>query len=83
VYERGKGTLAGCDVYGNRGSGVEIRTEGDPLVRNCRINQNDAHGVCVTAGGKGTVQDCDLTANVRGPWSIDPACTVTRSGNRE
>jgi parallel beta-helix repeat protein len=40
VYEAGKGTLEGNDIFANAYHGVEIREGGHPTVRDNRINEN-------------------------------------------
>jgi parallel beta-helix repeat protein len=64
---------------------VHIRTGGSPTLRRNRINRNDYEAVWVYEGGRGMIEDNDLTGNKRGPWDIaeDSKANVQRSGNRE
>ena len=48
-----------------------------------RINGNGYEGVWVYEEGLGTIEDCDLTGNARGPWDVKPDCRVVRRNNRE
>src|SRR5207248_534001 len=64
VYERGRGVIEDCDLYGNRLSGVNIRQGSDPTVRNCKIHgSKEGGGVNSYEQGKGTIEGCDLFAN--------------------
>lgn len=61
------------------------KTGGNPTVRHNRINRNNYEAVWIYAGGRGVIEDNDLTDNKMGPWSIanDSEPNVKRSGNRE
>jgi hypothetical protein len=83
VYDGGKGRLEDCAVVGNALAGVAVKQGGDPLLRRCRIRGNGRQGVWVYDGGAVTAQGCDLTGNARGPWHVEPACTVWGAQNRE
>jgi parallel beta-helix repeat protein len=63
---------------------VEIKTGGNPTLRGNRINRNDYRAVYAHDGGRGVIEDNDLTGNKRGAWDIakDSEATVKRSGNR-
>ena len=63
VYDKGKGTVEDCEIYGNALAGVEITTEADPVIRKCRIHDGKSGGVYVHDNGKGTVEDCEIYAN--------------------
>jgi F-box protein 11 len=63
---------------------VVISTGGNPTVRRSRINRNTYEAVSVGEGGRGVIEDNDLTGNKRGPWDIveDSKPAVRRRGNR-
>ena len=64
---------------------MSIRSGGNPTVRGNRINRNTYEAVWIREGGKGVVEDNDLTGNVRGAWDIAKDCepNVTRARNLE
>jgi F-box protein 11 len=64
---------------------VIIETGGDLTVRGNRINRNGDVAVYVHEGGRGVVQDNDLTGNSRGTWDIEEDCktNMTRTRNKE
>jgi F-box protein 11 len=64
VYEQGRGTVEGCDIFANKSASVEISDGGNPIVRDCKIHDNtSSSGVLVGENGKGTVEGCDIFAN--------------------
>src|SRR4051794_14428095 len=63
VYEKGQGTIEGCDIYSNGRSGVDVKKGGDPTIRDCKIHNRNAFGVIVRQGGRGTMEGCDIFAN--------------------
>jgi len=64
-------------------AGVEIKTQGNPLFRRCRINRNGYEGVWAYEKAGGTFEYCDLTGNTKGAWDISADATLKRVGNRE
>jgi F-box protein 11 len=64
---------------------VEIKTGGNPTLRANRISGNGYEAVWVYDGGRGVVEDNDLTGNARGAWDIAEGCKdkVTRARNKE
>jgi parallel beta-helix repeat protein len=71
VNEGGKGTLENNDIFANSSivggggfPGVGIAGEGaNPTLRNNRIHDGKGGGVLVNNGGKGTLEDNDISAN--------------------
>ena len=41
VFEHGKGTVEGCDIFANKLAGVAISEGGDPTIRDCKIHDNE------------------------------------------
>jgi F-box protein 11 len=64
---------------------VEIKTGGNPTLRRNRINRNGYQAVWVHEGGRGVVEDNDLTGNKNGAWltAEDSKGNVTRARNKE
>jgi hypothetical protein len=62
--------------------GTSVEMGGNPTFRRCKIYQHD-WGVWVKSTGAGTFENCDLTGNQRGAWSIEEGCSVRRSGNKD
>ena len=79
VYEQGQGTIERCVISGNGLSGVDIRTGGNPVVRDCKVR--GTWGITVRPDGLGTISGCDLTGATT-PWSVEGGAKVTRTGNR-
>jgi F-box protein 11 len=54
-------------------------------VRANRINGNEYQAVWVYEGGRGVIEDNDLTGNAKGAWRIpmDNKVNVTRARNKE
>ena len=67
----GVATLSECEVAENGGAGVEIGWQGSPVLRRCRIAANGTYGIRIYAGGESQVEDCDLTGNRLGAWSVE------------
>jgi len=64
VYEGGKGTFDGCEAADNKFSGFEVKTGGDPAVRNCTSRgSREGCGVFVHESGKGTFDGCEVADN--------------------
>ncbi|NBT26283.1 MAG: right-handed parallel beta-helix repeat-containing protein [Actinobacteria bacterium] len=83
VLEQGQGTIKKCVISGNGISGVEIKTGGNPTVRDCEIRDGQGAGVWVYEQGQGTFTGNTLTGNALGTWVIaSDAGKVTRTGNR-
>ena len=64
---------------------MTVTTGGNPTVRADRINRNGFHAVWIVEGGRGVVEDNDLTGNAKGAWRIARDCqaNVTRARNKE
>ena len=64
---------------------MTIGTDGNPTVRANRINRNGYYAVWIREGGRGVVEDNDLTGNAQGAWLItkDSEANVTRARNKE
>jgi parallel beta-helix repeat protein len=78
---RGGGFMTVSADAGNHG----VRAGGSPVMRGNRINRNGGNAVYVHDGGRGAIEDNDLTGNGLGPWRIDPDCEpdVARARNKE
>jgi len=50
---------------------VEIGWRGSPVLRRCRINGNGTYGIRIYAGGESQLEECDLTGNRLGAWSVE------------
>jgi len=64
---------------------VGIQVGGNPALRRNRINRNNNQAIWIHRGGKGVLEDNDLTGNKRGVWDIaaDSRGDVTCARNRE
>jgi parallel beta-helix repeat protein len=64
---------------------IDSTEQGNPTIRNNRINKNGYEAIWIYQGGRGIIEDNDLTGNKHGPWSIENDClpNVKRSGNKE
>ena len=62
-----------------------VRRGGNPTLRGNRVNGNGYQAVWVHHGGRGVVEDNDLTGNEKGAWLIAEDCqaNVTRARNKE
>ena len=78
----GQGTIEQCVISGNALSGVQIKTGGNPTVRDCEIRDSKQAGVYFHEQGQGTFTGNTLTGNPSGAWVIRAdAGRVTRTGN--
>ena len=50
-------------ISGNTNSGVQIRTDGNPTVRDCQIRDGKSGGVRVFDQGQGTIEQCVISGN--------------------
>jgi F-box protein 11 len=64
---------------------VAIQTGGNPILRRNRVNRNGYRGAWIYGGGRGVLEDNDLTGNAGGAWDIADDCeaNVTRARNKE
>jgi parallel beta-helix repeat protein len=64
VFNQARGTIEGCDIFANEGSGVAIKQGGDPTIRNCKIHHSkESSGVFVFKHGKGSIEGCEISFN--------------------
>lgn len=63
---------------------MEIKTGGNPTLRRNRVNRNGYTAVRIYDGGRGVMEDNDLTGNERGAWDIAKDCkaSVTDARNK-
>ncbi|MGH2370791.1 MAG: right-handed parallel beta-helix repeat-containing protein, partial [Chloroflexota bacterium] len=71
-----------CAISGNTGAGVEIGWQGNPVLRRCRVNRNGRQAIRLYAGGGGTFEACDLSANPLGAWEVEDG-RLHHAGARE
>lgn len=70
IYDHGQGLIEDCDIFSNKGPGVEIRNIGNPVIRRCKIHHGERDGVHVTDKGAGVILECDIFGNARAGVSI-------------
>ena len=63
VFDGGKGTVEGCDIFGNANSGIHSQQRGNPVVRRCRIHRGKSDGVSAVQNGKARVEECEIFDN--------------------
>lgn len=73
TFARGK--FNGCEIYGNKGAGIEVAMSGNPTVIGCKIHDGKSAGVFVNENGLGTFNDCEIYGNAL------PGIGVKTSGN--
>src|SRR5262249_48752198 len=78
-YEGGQGIIEDNDIFGNAYSGLQIRSEANPIVIRNRIHDNKQSGVYVNDGGQGTVENNDIFGNVNGVSSRSGGKPIVRS----
>ncbi len=72
VYEQGRGTVEGSDIFANKRAGVAIKQGGDPTIRDCKIHDSkEGGGVFVYEQGRGTVEGCDIFAKAKKKGDAD------------
>jgi len=69
VEPAGGGTLQGCDIHGNKGSGVLVRSGAAPDVRGCNIHDNREWGLNLQDCA-GVFTDNSVTSNNRGAVQV-------------
>ena len=82
VHYKGRALIEHCRVFGNSAAGVWVDQSSDAAIRHSHINRNRWEAVRVTGGSRATVEDCDLSENVNGPWAVERGCQVRESGNK-
>ena len=72
-------------IFDNAFTGAEIKTGGNPTLRNNQITKNTYQAIWVHQGGQGVFEGNDLWGNAGGAWNIAPECLehVTRTDNQE
>ena len=83
VQQKGQGKILDSEIFGHAQAGVAINKGGAPIIRRCRINRNGAEGIRAHVHALGVVEECDLGDNAQGPWQLQAACRLQRSGNKE
>ncbi|AFZ14671.1 serine/threonine protein kinase [Crinalium epipsammum PCC 9333] len=85
VSKNGRGTLEGCDIFGNNFE-VQITEGGNPILRRCQIHNGKGFGVWIDENSKGTVEDCDIFGNIEvgvyigdGSNGIIQRCRINRN----
>jgi parallel beta-helix repeat protein len=81
ISGKGQSTVTDCEISDNALAGIEVSRDGSASIRQCRINRNFA-AVWMLPGSTAAVERCDLTDNKQGPWKIERAVSLYRSGNR-
>jgi len=77
------GLIEKCKIFDNTGEGVKIQgTNSNRLIKDCTITNNH-HGVWAKWSSRGTVENCDLRDNRKGPLSIGKFSQVHLQGNTE
>ena len=81
VYGGGRGTIEDNDIHNNKFSGIEIKSDADPVVTNNRIHDNRG-GIFVSDSGRGTIEDNNIHNNKLSGIEIksdaDPVVTNNR-----
>ena len=70
LEDNARGTVLGCDVFGNASSGIQIVSGADADVRGCRIHHGKTAGILVSEHARGKVDDCEVFGNVMGGMEI-------------
>ena len=61
---RESGIIQHCDIFANKGAGVQIQEGGNPTIRNCEIHDSkEDDGVYVLDEGRGIFESCNIFAN--------------------
>lgn len=55
--------LEETEIFGNKGSGVEIGEGGDATIKKCKVYDQALHGIYINKSGKGIVEDSDINDN--------------------
>ncbi|MEU2339646.1 right-handed parallel beta-helix repeat-containing protein [Streptomyces sp. NPDC013172] len=87
----GQVTLDGCEVAGSGWTALLSRGTGSLAMRGCRVTNPDgagvvrvsgarAHGVLVSAGGRGSLTDCVLTSDTGGGIRLVGTTPITVAG---
>jgi parallel beta-helix repeat protein len=76
-----------CEIFGNTYSGVAIKQESNPTVRNCKIHSGKQGGLFVYEEGRGTIEGCRIYSHANAGVEIkqggDPVilnCHINRNG---
>ena len=87
IYERGRGVIEDCNIFGNALSGVEIKQGGSPTIWRCQVHDNKQDGVFVNEDGQGVIEDCDIFGNASAGIEIKQRgnpiirrCRINRNG---
>lgn len=65
-----EGKFEDCDIFDNEGVGVEIGFGSTVNIQMCRIHGN-LYAIRSHNEGKGFVEGCDLSGNVKGAYNPD------------
>ena len=81
--EKGKGVFEECRITRNLYAGVSARGGSHPRLMRCQITGNRDVGVWVYQKAMATLEGCDLSANTRGPFTIEAGSRVMKKDTRE
>jgi hypothetical protein len=62
---------------------VELRGSAGTVLSKCRIHRNAYQAVWACEGARGSITDCDVRGNARGPWRLEAGTSVTGTRNTD
>ncbi|CUT16938.1 MULTISPECIES: right-handed parallel beta-helix repeat-containing protein [Candidatus Ichthyocystis] len=60
IYDRGRGRIENNKITWNKHAGIEIKTQGDPIIRFNKINDSYGGGILVYGGGRGIIEENEI-----------------------
>ncbi|WP_152608267.1 right-handed parallel beta-helix repeat-containing protein, partial [Halalkalibacter okhensis] len=63
VSNQGRGTIEHCEIYEMKNPSVVIKKKGNPMIRECKIYDNENIGLWVKENGQGTIENCEIFKN--------------------
>jgi hypothetical protein len=82
VHYKGRALIEQCRVYENDAAGVTVDQKSEASIRESNINHNRWEAIRLAGSSVATVEGCDLSENVNGPWAVEPGCQLHESGNK-
>lgn len=82
VHYKGRALIEHCRVFDNDAAGVCIDQGSEASIRHSEIRRNGWEAIRVTGSSVATVEDCDLSDNINGPWAVEPGSKLNKSGNK-
>ena len=74
--------LMDCDISNNQRTGVQVGFKSQLIAYHTIMSGNHFEGLWMNNKSTGTVKNCDMRGNARGPYDISADCRVEMVSNK-